>query len=147
MIKILFVCHGNICRSAMAEFIMKKIIQDEGLAERFYIESAATSREEIGNDLYPPAKAKLREKGIPFSRHYARQVTKKDYGLFDVILLMDENNRRNIKKIIPNNPDHKIHKLLDHDIADPWYTDDFETCYEQLFQGCQNWMEKLTYDL
>jgi protein-tyrosine phosphatase len=147
MIKILFVCHGNICRSAMAEFIMKKIVQDEGLAERFYIESAATSREEIGNDLYPPAKAKLREKGIPFSRHYARQVTKKDYGLFDVILLMDENNRRNIKKIIPNNPDHKIHKLLEHDIADPWYTDDFETCYEQLFQGCRNWMEKLTYDL
>lgn len=146
MEKILFVCHGNICRSAMAEFIMKDLVKKEGLEDEFYIESAATSREEIGNDLYPPAKRKLREKGIPFERHYARQVTKKDYGIFDYIFVMDANNQRNIKKIIPNNPEHKIHLLLDgKSIADPWYTDDFETCYNDLLKGCKTWLERIIY--
>lgn len=146
MIKVLFVCHGNICRSAMAEYIFKNMVKKEGLEERFYIESAAVSREELGNDLYPPAKAKLREKGIPFQRHYARQVTKKDYGIFDYILVMDASNQRNIKRIIPNNPDHKIHLLLDGtNIADPWYTDDFETAYTDIEKGCRTWLERMLY--
>lgn len=147
MIKILFVCHGNICRSAMAEFIMKDLVQKEGLSDQFYIESAATSREEIGNDMYPYAKEKLREKGIPFTRHFARQVTKKDYSLFDYIFVMDSNNQRNIKKIFPHNPDHKIHLLLDNSsIADPWYTMDFEKAYEDILKGCKTWLNRILYD-
>lgn len=147
MVKILFVCHGNICRSAMAEFIMKDLVKKEGLEDQFYIESAATSREEIGNDMYPYAKDKLREKGISFTRHYARQVTKKDYNLFDYIFVMDSNNQRNIKKIIPHNPDHKIHLLLDQSsIADPWYTMDFEKAYEDISKGCQTWLHRILYD-
>ncbi|WP_300967519.1 low molecular weight protein-tyrosine-phosphatase [uncultured Dubosiella sp.] len=147
MKKILFVCHGNICRSAMAEFIMKDLVKKEGMSDDFYIESAATSTEETGNDLYPPAKQKLREKGIPFACHYARQVTKKDYKLFDYIFVMDSNNQRNIKRIIPNNPDHKIHLLLDgKSIADPWYTDDFETTYQDILKGCQTWLDRLIWE-
>lgn len=147
MKKVLFVCHGNICRSAMAEFIMKDLVKKEGMSDQFYIESAATSTEELGNDMYPPAKQKLREKGIPFSWHYARQVTKKDYKLFDYILVMDSNNQRNIKRIIPNNPDHKIHLLLDgKNIADPWYTDDFETAYQDILKGCQTWLDRMLWE-
>ncbi len=146
MKKILFVCHGNICRSAMAEFIMKYLVKKEEMSDQFYIESAATSTEELGNDMYAPAKQKLREKGIPFSRHYARQVTKKDYKLFDYILVMDSNNQRNIKRIIPHNPDHKIHLLLDgKNIADPWYTDDFETAYQDILKGCQTWLDRIIW--
>lgn len=142
MEKILFVCHGNICRSAMAEFIMKDLVKKAGLSEQFYIDSAATSREEIGNDMYPPAKAKLREKGISFDRHYARQVTRKDYGIFDRIYVMDSNNQRNIRRIIPANPEHKIHMLLpDRSIADPWYTGNFEKTYQDLVEGCTRILE------
>lgn len=144
MKKILFVCHGNICRSPMAEFIMKDLVKKEGLSDQYYIDSAATSQEEIGNDLYPPAKAVLKKHHIPFEYHPARQVKKKDYALFDLILVMDPNNQRNIKRILPQNPEHKIHLLLDNgSIADPWYTGDFEKSYEQIRQGCEIWLERL----
>lgn len=136
MRKILFVCHGNICRSAMAEFMMKDLVRKAGMADDFYIESAAVSREEIGNDMYPPAKACLREHGIPFTRHEARQVRKKDYDIFDEIYVMDPSNQKLIRRIIERNPEHKIHLLLDgRGIADPWYTGDFEKTYQDLEYG------------
>lgn len=143
MTKILFVCHGNICRSPMAEFIMKELVRRKGMSERFYIDSAGCSNEEQGNDMYPPAKKKLKEKGIPFEFHPARKITKRDYQLFDLILVMDDMNQKMIKRSIPYNPEHKIHRLLDRSVADPWYTDDFETCYEDILQGCENWLEKV----
>lgn len=147
MKKILFVCHGNICRSAMAKYIMQNIVDDRGLSDMFLIDSCATSTEEIGCDMYPPARRKLKEKGIPFTKHQARQITKSDYDNFDHILLMDRNNMRNIKWIIPTDPDNKIHKLLEsYDVADPWYTDDFEKAYNDIYTGCQEWLERVLND-
>lgn len=128
MRRILFVCHGNICRSAMAEYILKSKTSD------IYCESAATSNEEIGNDIYPPAKSCLTRHGISFDRHYARRVTSKDYENFDEIYVMDSYNMRNILRII-DDPKHKIKKLLDEDIEDPWYTGNFDRVFEQLNEG------------
>lgn len=146
MKKVLFVCHGNICRSAMAQSIMQELVHRAGLDDQFYIDSAAVSREETGNAMYPPARRKLRQKGIPIQEHYARQVTKKDYRMFDVIYYMDENNRRGLKRLLPENPDHKIHRLLpDRDIADPWYTDDFEKAFQDILEGCQLRLDELVY--
>lgn len=141
MTKILFVCHGNICRSPMAEFIMKYLVDKDGMSKNFFIASAATSTEEIGNDIYPPAKRKLNEKHIPFQPRSARQITENDYYDFDYIIVMDSNNMRNINHIIPQDPLMKIHKLMDFsdtpgDVADPWYTGDFEKAYEHIFYGC-----------
>lgn len=113
MIKILFVCHGNICRSPMAMFIMRKLVQDKGLENEFLIESAATSTEEIGNDMYPCAKRKLSEKKIPYARHRARQIRANEYDEWNHIFCMDRNNMRNIQYIIREDPKQKIHKLLD----------------------------------
>lgn len=149
MKKILFVCHGNICRSPMAEFVMKDLVKKAGLASEFHIESAATSREEIGNPIYPPARRKLREKGIPFGDHRAVQMTRQDYGAYDLLLAMDQANVRNMTAIAGGDPAGKIHRLLDftdhpRDIADPWYTGDFEATYDDLLQGCQallDWLE------
>lgn len=144
MVKILFVCHGNICRSPMAEFIMKDLVKKAGVANQYYIESAATSQEEIGNDLYPPAKKILRKYQVPYERHYAKQIRKKDYALFDYIFVMDLNNQRNIHRIIPTDPDHKIHLLLDgKSVADPWYTDDFDTAYKDIYTGCRKWLDRI----
>ncbi|MCF0261023.1 MAG: low molecular weight phosphotyrosine protein phosphatase, partial [Erysipelotrichaceae bacterium] len=113
----------------------------------FYIESAATSREEIGNGLYPPAKSCLRAHGVPFGRHSARQVTKRDYDKFDEIYLMDSNNMRNIRRILPSDPEHKIHMMLpDRNIADPWYTDNFEKTYRELTEGCLRILEEADHD-
>ncbi len=141
MKKILFVCHGNICRSPMAEFVMKKLVADAGRAEEFVLASAATSAEEIGNDMYPPAKACLRAHGIPFSRRAARQVEPGDYAEWDLILLMDRANARNLRRIIPADPENKIRMLMSFagetkDVADPWYTDDFETTYRDVLTAC-----------
>ena len=149
MVSILFVCHGNICRSPMAEFIMKDLVSRRGLSSQIYIESAATSREELGNDMYPGAKAKLRAVGVPFERREARQITAQDYARFDHIIVMDSFNLRNIQRIIPADPDGKIRRLLDFtdrkkkDIADPWFSDDFDTAYRDILVGCEGLLDAL----
>lgn len=150
MIKVLFICHGNICRSPMAEFVMKDMVRKAGLEEQFYIESAATSREEIGNDIHRGTKAKLREVGIPFDRRGARQVTKADYDDFDYLILMDRENQWGIKRIIKDDPDDKIHLLLEYaglhrDIADPWYTGNFDDTYNDVVLGLNAFMDQIWY--
>lgn len=143
MRKVLFVCHGNICRSPMAEFIMKALVKARGLESLFHIESAAVSREEIGNHIYPPAKRCLTQHGVPFDPDKtARQVTAADYGRFDRIICMDEPNLRLIKRIIPSDPEGKIHLLMSYtgrhrDVADPWYTGDFEETFQDCLAGCE----------
>lgn len=148
MIKVLFVCHGNICRSTMAEFLMKDMVRKAGREADFHIESAATSREEIGNDIHRGTKAKLREAGVPFTRHEARQVTKADYENFDYLIVMDEENIRGLFRIIDGDPEHKVCKLLefagkDRDIADPWYTGNFDDTYEDIMEGLTAFLKKL----
>jgi len=148
MIKILFVCHGNICRSPMAEFLFKHMVREAGMAECFFIDSAATSTEEIGNPVDRRAASKLKEHGIECGNHRAKQVTKKDYDTFDYLILMDMENLRGIKRIIPEDPGNKIHFLLeyaglDRDVADPWYTQDFEKTYEDLVLGCSEFLKDL----
>ena len=140
MVKILFVCHGNICRSPMAEFVMKDMVKNN---PEVYIESCATSREEIGNPVYPPAKRKLSEHGIDCTGKTARQITKSDYDSFDYIILMDRNNERNIRYIIDGDPQGKISLLMDwcgenKDVADPWYTGDFEIAVGELSELASN---------
>ena len=135
MNRILFVCHGNICRSAMAEYIFRNMVED---ADEYYVESAAVSREEIGNDIYPPAKAVLTQHGVPFGRHHARQVTRDDYDRFDHIYIMDESNYRRIMGILGADPEGKVELLLERGIADPWYTGEFETTYNDIVEGCRN---------
>ena len=142
MTKILFVCHGNICRSPMAEFVMKKLVKERGLERDFVIQSAATSREEIGNPVYPPAKRKLWEHGITCNGKTAVQMTKADYGKFDCIVGMDSMNLRNIMRIIGRDPQNKVSLLLDftddpHSVADPWYSGDFDTTYSDVVNGCR----------
>ena len=148
MTKILFVCHGNICRSPMAEFVMKRLARDRGLGGDFEIASAATSREEIGNPVYPPARRKLSEHGISCSGKTAVQITAADYDRYDYIILMDSNNRRNLRRIIPDDPDGKVHMLMDftdrpRDVADPWYTGDFERTWQDISEGCAALLEHI----
>ena len=149
MIRVLFVCLGNICRSPMAEFIMKSIISESGLSDRFYIASAATSTEEIwngvGNPVYPPAKRELAKHGISCEGKRAVQITKADYGKYDYILGMEERNIRNILRIVGKDPEHKVKLLLDYsdhprDIADPWYTGNFESTYRDVVEGCEGFL-------
>ena len=148
MTKILFVCHGNICRSPMAEFVMKRLARDRGMERDLEIDSAATSREEIGNPVYPPARRKLAEHGISCSGKTAVQITAADYDRYDYIILMDSNNRRNLRRIIPDDPDGKVHMLTDftdrpRDVADPWYTGDFERTWQDISEGCSALMEHI----
>ena len=142
MIRLLFVCHGNICRSPMAEFVMKDLVRKAGREEEFYIESAATSTEEIGNEVYPPARRKLAEHDISCKGKTARQMTRRDYERFDLLIGMDSWNIRNMKVISGGDPEGKIHQLLDFtnrsgDVADPWYTGDFEATWRDVLEGCK----------
>ena len=143
MMRILFVCHGNICRSPMAEFIMKALVRARGLEGMYHIESAAVSSEETGNPIYPPAKRCLSQHGVRFDEgKRARKVTPADYGRFDRIICMDAWNLRLIRRIIPEDPEGKIHLLMSYtgsgrDVADPWYTGDFETTFQDLLEGCE----------
>ncbi len=141
MTKILFVCHGNICRSPMAEFLMKELVHENGYEDKFYIESVATSREEIGNGVYPPVKRVLNARGIDCSGKRARQMTAEDYRKFDYIICMDSYNLRNMERIVSDS-ERKYKKLLDftnnpHDVADPWYSGDFKTTESEVESGCE----------
>ncbi|MBQ6336177.1 MAG: low molecular weight phosphotyrosine protein phosphatase [Ruminococcus sp.] len=149
MTKILFVCHGNICRSPMAEFVMKKLVKDNGLEREFEIASAATSREELGNPVYPPARRKLMEHGISCSGKTARQMTRADYDYYDHIVIMDGNNAHIILYIIGDDPDRKVHLLMEYagerrDVADPWYTGDFEATWQDVNKGCKALLRSLS---
>lgn len=146
MINVMMVCHGNICRSTMAEFVLKDMVEKEGLSDKFHIESSATSREEIGNPVHHGTRKKLAEVGISTVGKYARQITKKDYKEFDYILIMDDMNRRNLKRVVGEDVDNKVYKLLhfagsERDIADPWYTGNFDVTYDDVMEGCSAFLE------
>ena len=148
MIKVIFICHGNICRSPMAEFVFKDMVRCAKLEAEFYIESAATSREEIGNDIHYGTKRKLDEAGIPYMKRKARQMTKVDYDSFDYIIGMDDANIRNICRIAGGDTNNKVFKLLDWtdiggNIADPWYTGNFDVTYDDIREGCFAFFEYL----
>lgn len=146
--RILFVCHGNICRSPMAEFVMKDLVHKAGRDDEFYIESAATSTEEIGNAIYPPARRKLAEHGISSAGKTARQMRRSDYDRFDLLIGMDSWNYRNMNAICGGDPEGKIHLLMDFtsrpaDVADPWYTDDFDATFRDVLEGCEALLKQL----
>ena len=152
MIKILFVCHGNICRSTMAEYVMKHLVKKAGLEDQFFIDSAATSTEEIGNGVHHGTRRKLTEVGIPCGNHRARQMTKEDYDKFDLLIGMDGANLRNMRRLYSNDSQKKLHLLLefagsDRDIADPWYTGNFDATYEDVLSGCAALLEQLKKSL
>ena len=148
MTKILFVCWGNICRSPMAEFIMKKLVADKGLENEFLIKSSATSSEEIycgiGNPIYPPALRELKANNIPVGEKRAIQLKASDYDKYDMFICMDSNNLRNIKRIFPNDVNNKIRPLLsDKDVADPWYYGNFDETWADIYEGCRRILEEL----
>ena len=160
MQRILFICHGNICRSVMAEFVMKELCRRAGVSEQFEIASAAVSTEEIGNDIYPPAKRKLREKNIPFEFHAARQITPSDYAYYDYIICADRSNLRWLERIIGEDKDHKVSLMMEWpkfqmsnvkcqitndvpDVSDPWYTGDFEAAYQDIDKSCRAILNRL----
>ena len=147
-IKVVFICHGNICRSPMAEFVMKDMAAKAGQAERFEIASAATSTEEIGNPVYPPARRKLAEHGIGCAGKTARQMTQQDYEHYDHLIAMDRSNLRNMQRFVGSDPAGKVSLLMDHtarpgDVADPWYTGDFDATWRDVTEGCAALLEEL----
>ena len=148
MTRILFVCHGNICRSTMAEYVMKHLVKETGREGEFFIDSAATSTEEIGNGVHHGTRRKLAQVGIPCGDHLARQVTWKDYESFDYIIGMDNANIRNLRRMLKNDPDGKISMMLDYtsrpgEVADPWYTGDFSQTWDDITEGCERILEEL----
>ena len=148
MKKICFVCHGNICRSTMAEFVMKKLVADAGLSGEFLIESKACHSDELGNDTYPGTKEVLRKHKIPFTKRAAVKITKEDYAKFDFIIGMDKENLADLLALTDNDPDKKISLLMewagrDDEVADPWYTHNFDITYEDVFEGCSCILAKL----
>ena len=150
MTKILFICHGNICRSTMAEMVFKHLVKQAGLSSDFYINSVATSTEELGNGVHYGTRRKLAEVGIPCSDHRSTQITKADYDKYDYLIVMDTNNIRNLMRIIGSDPENKVSMLLDYagrsgqSIADPWYTGNFDITYDDVLQGCEGLLEYLT---
>ena len=152
MMRIMFVCHGNICRSPMAEFVLKKMVSERGMADQFYIASSATSTEEIwggvGNPVYPPAKAELAKHGISCEGKRAVQLTRADYDKYDLFIGMDSANIRNMHRMLGGDPQNKIRKLMDYtdrggDVADPWYTRRFDVTYSDVVAGCEGLLDTL----
>ena len=140
-INVLFVCHGNICRSPMAEFVFRDMVEKRGLADRFHIESAATTNEEIGNPVHHGTVKRLAREGISCAGKHARRITQADYDTFDVIVGMDEANMRSMLRTWKNDPAGKVHKMMEfagttRDVADPWYTGDFDATYDDIHDGC-----------
>ncbi|MFR7451059.1 MAG: low molecular weight protein-tyrosine-phosphatase [Gemmiger sp.] len=149
MTKILFVCHGNICRSPMAEFLMKELVRQVGQAEAFCIASAATSAEELGNPVYPPVRRKLAEHGIDCTGKTARQLTRRDYEDWDLLIGMDEENMAGMRRLFGGDPEGKLHMLLEYaglhqDVADPWYTRDFDAAWQDVTVGCTALLNRLS---
>ena len=148
LIKILFVCHGNICRSPMAEFIMKYLVKESGNEEKFFIESAATTNDEIGNDIYPNAKSELKKNSIPFERRQARKIKRSDYSKWDYIICVDNENLDDILYIMGGDEDNKVKLLLDFtgehkEVSDPWYTRNFALAYSEIYRGCKALLKHL----
>lgn len=148
MVKVLFICHGNICRSPMAEFILRDLAEKAGLGGRIQTASAATSTEEVGNPVYPPARRKLAEHGIRCDGKRSRQLCRRDYREYDLLIGMDDANIRNALRICGGDPDGKIHRLMDctdrpGPVADPWFTDDFDTAYRDIAEGCRCLLQRL----
>ena len=152
MTKIMFVCHGNICRSPMAEFIFKDLINQQGIEHNFFVSSSATSTEEIwgdiGNPVYPPAREELKKHGISCEGKRAVQLKKSDYNKYDLLVAMDSMNIRNIGRIFGSDPDNQVHKLMDDterkgDVADPWYSGKFDVAYRDIYDGCVALLEVL----
>ena len=142
MIKVLFVCHGNICRSPMGEFVLKDMVQKQGIARNFEIASVAVSREELGNPIYPPAQRELARHGIACDGHRARQITRQDLDRYDYIYYMDSSNARYLRQLFPQGYE-KCRPLLDRDVADPWYTGNFSQTWDDIVEGCQRILEEL----
>lgn len=152
MIKVLFICHGNICRSTMAQYVLQDMVEKRNIAHDFYIDSAATSTEEIGNKVHYGTRKKLAEQGIYCGDHRARRVTKQDYDRFDYLIGMDTANIRNTLRIVGEDKEHKVRKLLEFadesgDIADPWYTGNFDITYDDVVRGCKGFLEKYSKNI
>lgn len=148
MIRVLFICHGNICRSTMAQYVLQDMVDKYGIADRFYIDSAATSTEELGNGVHYGTREKLKKEGIYCGDHRAVQLKKSDYDKYDYIIGMDQWNRKNMLRILGEDPQHKVSLLLDEtdhprDIADPWYTGDFDATYRDIKEGCEALLARL----
>ena len=141
MYKVLFVCHGNICRSPMAEFVLKDMVKKAGASDRFQIESVAVSREELGNPVYPPARREMQRHGVACDGHRARQITQADVDRYDHIYYMDSSNARYLARMFPG--EQKFRKLLARDVADPWYTGDFTQTWLDIEEGCKRILEEL----
>ena len=147
---VLFICHGNICRSTMAEMVFRHLVKQAGLESDFRIESVATSTEELGNGVHPGTRRKLAEVGVPCSVHRSTQIKKADYDKYDYLIVMDTNNIRNLMRIIGSDPENKVSMLLDYagrpgeSIADPWYTGNFDVTYDDVLAGCKGLLEYLT---
>lgn len=142
MIKVLFVCHGNICRSPMGEFVLRHMAKEKGVADRLHIASCAVSREELGNPVYPPAKREMNRHGVACDGHRARQITQKDVDEYEYIYYMDSSNFRYLQRMFPG--ETKFRPFLNRDVADPWYTGDFTQTWADITEGCARILEELT---
>ena len=149
MHRILFVCHGNLCRSPRAEFVMKDLVRKAGREDDFVIDSAAVSNEEQGNGIYPPARRKMQEHGIPFDAHRAHKITKTEFDAYDLVILMDQSNLNILSRIVGRDNLDKVHLLMSYtgssrDVADPWYTGDFERAYQDILAGCKGLLKTVS---